>query len=216
MTKKREIKKLEMKKLRFLTSLAPVALLAGCMSAPTYGTGTRSDVQLLEDVSNIFALGPQDVERIEYQPRPDLVQPRTTDALPAPQASVIQQAGGAWPESPEQRRARLRAEATANQDNPLYRSSIVNTGLGQVNNAEQLTPAQQRERFRAGRAIQSGGYAERRFLSDPPTEYKQLSETADITDLGEPERVKERRRLKEARAQSGKSGLGGLRSLLPF
>ena len=206
----------QMKKLGLLVAIGPMTLLAGCLSSPTYGTGTRSDVQLLEDVGNILALGPKETETIEYQPRPALVQPKSTDALPAPQTSVISQAGGAWPESPEQRRARLRDEATANQNNPLYRSSIVNTGLGQVNNNSELTRAEQAERFRAGRAIQSGGYAERRFLSDPPSEYKQPAQTADIADLGEPERAKERRRLKEARAKSGQSGLGSLRNLLPW
>ena len=186
--------------------------LSACMQAPTYGTGKRSDVQLLEDIANMASIAPQTKEQIDYKPRPDLVEPANEAALPAPQDDVTK-ASAAWPESPEQRRARLRAEATANKDNPFYVSPIVNTGLGQVNTNGDLSPEEQAKRFRAGLAVKNGAYSGRRYLSDPPAELKVPSETAPVGDLGEPESKKERRRLAEAR----KAGGGfSLRDLWPF
>jgi hypothetical protein len=188
--------------LRAGLSLAAVAALAACTSAPTYGTGTRSDVQLVQDISSIMSISSKNkASEIDYKPRPGVIAPASTATLPAPQASVIEQPG-AWPETPEQRRARIRAEATANQSNPLYRSPVINTGFGQVQERT-LTPEEQRQRFREGRAIQSGAYTGRRFLSDPPEALKVPADTAPIADLGEPERKKEARRKKAAKKSGG-------------
>lgn len=103
--------------------LVALAVLAGCVNSPTYGTGKRADQQLLEDVTGILDLSPTRNERIEYKPRAPLVTPAEAAALPAPQENAVA-ASGAWPESPEEMRARYRAEATANRDNPGYRPRI--------------------------------------------------------------------------------------------
>jgi hypothetical protein len=121
--------------------------------------------------------------------------------LPAPQEK-ISEVDGSWPESPEQRRKRLRDEATANQDNKLYESPIVNTGLGQVQD-KPLTPEEQRQRFREGLKVQQGAYQGRRYLSDPPNSYKVPVDNAPVGELGEPEKKKEARRLKAARKNTG-------------
>jgi hypothetical protein len=190
---------------RPVTSLGFVALTVGvlsaCTSAPTYGTGTRADMQLMNDVSNLLTISPKQQAAIEYQARPDIVQPASTASLPAPQEK-ISDVDGNWPESPEERRQRLRDEATANQNDPFYRSPIVNTGLGQVQD-KPLTPEEQRQRFREGRKIQQGAYQGRRYLSDPPAEYKVPVDTAPVGELGEPEKKKEARRLKAARKNTG-------------
>jgi hypothetical protein len=190
--------------------VAALMALPACTSAPTYGTGTRSDVQLLQDVAGIMTVTPKEKEPIDYKPRPGLIAPASTAALPEPQESIAQQAG-VMPESPEMRRKRLRDEATANAGNPLYKSPIINTGLGQVQTAA-LTPAQQQERFRAARAVQDGAYSGRRFLSDPPPALKVAATTAPVGDLGEPEKKKEARRKKEAQGGSSWS----LRNLWPW
>lgn len=97
-------------------------VLAGCQS-PTYGTGTRADVQLMEDVTNAIALAPPKREKITYNPRPELVQSGDKSILPPPQTSVAE-GNPAWPESPEQTRARIRAEADANANNPNFRPEV--------------------------------------------------------------------------------------------
>jgi hypothetical protein len=191
---------------------APVALLAGCMSAPTYGTGKRADLQLIEDISGLMSVSSNNNEaRIDYKPRPEIVAPASTAMLPAPQEPVTEIAPQ-WPETPEERRARIRAEATANQDNALYKSPVIATGMGEVNDGRPLTAEEQRQRFKQAMAVQSGAYKGRRFLSDPPETLKVAAETAPTDDLGEAESKKEARRKKLARKNQGFS----LRNLWPW
>lgn len=187
-----------------------LVVLSACTSAPTYGTGTRSDVQLLSDVAGIMTLTPAAKDPIDYKPRPGIIAPASSAALPAPQDNITKQAG-VFPETPETRRQRLRDEATANQNNPLYKSPIINTGLGQVQDRA-LTPTEQQERFRAARKIQDGAYSGRRFLSDPPASLKVAADTAPAGELGEPEKKKEARRKKLAQGQSTWS----IRNLWPW
>ncbi|MCU0830524.1 MAG: hypothetical protein MUC58_03230 [Rhizobiaceae bacterium] len=190
---------------------APAALLAGCLSAPTYGTGTRADMQLVQDISNLMSVSSNtNKAEIEYKPRAEIVAPASTDVLPAPQPKVTEAAQ--WPESPEQRRARIRAEATANQDNQFYQSPVVATGMGEVNDGRPLTPEEQRQRFKAAMQVQAGAYQGRRFLSDPPSDLKVAAATAPTDDLGEPESKKEARRKKLLRKNQGFS----LRNLWPW
>lgn len=110
----------------FAPLIVSAFVLAGCMGSPTYGTGTQAHEQLLSDVTGVLSISPnKDKKQIDYKPRPDLVRPAkgTTQSLPEPQQNIAN-GDPAWPESPEQKRARLRAEATANQDNPFYSSPI--------------------------------------------------------------------------------------------
>ena len=198
----------------FSWMIAAVALLAGCMSAPTYGTGTRSDVQLLEDVSNIASLKPKKKETIDYKPRAGIVKPATIGELPAPQTAYAN--SEQWPESPEERRARIRAEATANQDNAFFKPSVVtttkNSSIEPVNFDDRVSledryktenKGDQQKRFREQLATKNGAYQERRYLSDPPSEYKQPLESAPSDELGEDEKAKERRRLAAAKKKDG-------------
>jgi hypothetical protein len=199
------------------------ALLSGCVGGPTYGTNKTSTEQLVTDVSGIMSLGPEKRPPIDYKPRPELVRPERGQAgeLPAPQDSVVETAGSAWPESPEQRRARLRAEADANSGNPNYRSPIVpdmaraesqprvrNATLSERGQESGIAPTgtlrNQREEFRRRRAeSQQGSPTTRKYLSEPPLDYRQPSATAPTDELGEDEVKKERRRKAEARKKSG-------------
>lgn len=180
-------------------------LLAGCMG-PTYGTGKTAGEQLVEDLGDavmVQSTSTEEAKKIRYQPRGGLVVPGNKEALVAPQKSVTGKESAEWLESPEEMRERLRAEATENQDNPSYRSPLVS----QHATNRKLSAAEQREAYREGRRIQMGAYSDkRRFLSDPPLEYRRMPEEA-TADLGEPEKTKERRRKKEAKAakQSGSS-----------
>ena len=59
--------------------------------------------------------------------------------------------------------------------------------------------AQQLEAYREARRIQDGRYTDRRrFISDPPLEYRKVEDPSKLTDLGESELAKEKRRKKEA------------------
>ncbi|KAB2955765.1 MAG: hypothetical protein F9K19_10225 [Rhizobiaceae bacterium] len=191
-------------------------VLAGCMSSPTYGTGTPADEQLLSDLSSALALGPSNKERIDYKPRPDLVKPAPTALanLPAPQESVIATANPAWPESPEQRLKRIRDEATANQENASYESPVISdvpsrpgvtsaARIGERGNFDVIdSPARQREAFNKRLAeTKQGSPTKRKYLSEPPLVYRAPSDAAPVDDVGEDEWKKERRQKRAARKE---------------
>lgn len=206
--------------------LASSFMLAGCMSDPTYGTGKRASVQLAEDVTGVLSLAPKKREPISYDPRPDLVKPAPGQqlALPQPQTSVASAGNPEWPESPEQKRARLKKEITANRDNPDYELPIegaaasVETGRRQSNgdidsprahdagrrNGDAYNSKRQREEFNKRLAEnRQGSPTTRKYLSEPPLTYREPAATAAVGDVGEDELKKERRRKAEARKKAG-------------
>ena len=212
-----------------LALLAPLMVsglaLSGCMSSPTYGTDKTAGTQLVEDLSNAFTFAPTKKDKIDYKPRPTLVKPAAgqREALPVPQDNITQVAGSEWPESPEQRRARLRAEATEHQDDPTYRAQIVDDiqadpvawkealresgsshppppGKGLANSA-----ARRAEIARRSAEGKQGSPTTRKYLSEPPLDYRVAADTAPQNDIGEDELKKERRLKKEAAAK-GKKG----------
>ncbi|MFN4273262.1 MAG: hypothetical protein ACK4F5_10650 [Aliihoeflea sp.] len=188
-----------------LVGLSALAL-SGCLG-PTYGTGKPASEQLLEDVSGAISLAPRRGEPIAYQPRPDLVQPPTTAVLPTPQAPAVETSAN-WPESPEARLARIRAEATANQENNLYRSPVQMTGTSSASEMDavdmsQLTPEQQRAEYQRRAAMRAGSATQRRYLSEPPLEYRVPSANAPADELGEDEWRKEQQLRRAAGSSSG-------------
>lgn len=209
------------RRLAKLSPLLAAGLLAGgCMSSPTYGTGVTANEQLLTDVSSIVKVAPTRKDPIAYKPRPDLVRPAPGQAavLPVPQDQVASAQNPDWPESPEQRSKRLRDEATANQDNPNYDSPIVNdvyTSVPEVdedmkrayNDKAPLPMAMSKnnsEDVKKKIALsKQGDPTKRRYLSEPPLEYRQPAATAATDDIGEDEAKKERRAKKLATQPKG-------------
>ena len=162
--------------------------LAGCFG-PTYGTDKTASAQLMEDLGNSLSLGSRrQQEPISYTPRPGLVEPANTSVLPPPQQNIVE-GSGVWPESPEQRRARVLRDMEDGQRDPNF-----------VTNPDQVAALGASEgpgRIRGG--------SQRVFLTDPPTEYRQPAATAAAGDLGETEAAKERAR---SRQQGERRGLG--------
>lgn len=193
----------------FLFAGASSLALSGCQS-PTYGTGKTSGSQLLEDVGSIASVVPKGkTEKIAYTPRPELVRPAAGAPLPPPQENA--KASANWPESPEERRTRLKAEATAAQDDPLFVPKIKNDGFGVQEG--QLTPEEQQARFQAARKANTAGSSNKRaFLSEPPLDYRIPAETAPVGDVGEDEKKKERRLKREATKGKGRTW----RDLVPW
>jgi hypothetical protein len=185
-----------------IAGLAASMSLSGCMSSPTYGTDKTAAEHLLDDVSNIASVTPDNRnDQVAYNPHPKLVVPGDKTDLSAPQPSVADRKNNPnWVESPEETRQRLRDEADAGGNS--YHSPLLKQN--QVN--QQLSTAQQREAYREARKIQQGLYSDkRRFLSDPPLDYRKI-DTAEMNDLGEPERKKEAERKKQAAAAKQSSG----------
>jgi hypothetical protein len=204
-------------------------LVSGCMSSPTYGTAKTANEQLVDDVNGILSLAPKNRNQIDYKPRPELVKPASTAVLPAPQENIASASGAAWPESPEQKRARVRADATANRDNPGFEPLIVDDlsparekrqpGVSQrlIDDGaviqQNLERKQQREEFNRRLAENNqGSPTTRKYLSEPPLEYRKPAETAAANDVGEDE-LKKQRRIKKA---AQKQGTGGWRDMVPW
>lgn len=203
-----------------LKSMAVSAALvfSGCVSSPTYGTGTTASSQLMEDLSSSFSFKPKQGATIAYQPRPDVLKDGAAKGLPAPQENVTKTAG-VWPESPEQKRARLRQEATDAQGDPTFVPTIQNDSTGLATAVRSSgNPNDERDarkhvvdgadlsaRVKAGRVTNAtGSPTKRTTLSEPPLDYRQPATTAAYGDVGEDEFKKERRL--RAEAKKGKSG----------
>jgi len=173
--------------------------LSGCLGSPTYGTDKTAMEQLVDDLGSAVAVGtnPNKGTDVKYNPRPSLVMPPKTEevALAAPQTSLASKDNPDWLETPEETRARLREEADANKNNPNYRSPLL-AGYG-TNGT--MTESQKWQAFREARQLQKGAYLDqRRFLADPPAEFRQVSDPATLDDLGEPELKKAKERKKAA------------------
>jgi hypothetical protein len=181
--------------------IAGSAVLTGCLGDPTYGTNKSSGEHLVDDLGSAISLetpNAKEAASVKYQPRGALVVPAEEQrtALVQPQQSMVKD-NPEWVESPEETRQRLREEADANADRPGYVSPLAKSNA----NGRALSAKEQQEAYREARKVQMGAYADkRRFLSDPPLEYRKLPEEA-TADLGEPEKDKERRRKKEAQIQ---------------
>ncbi len=200
------------------TAIAALFALGGCMSSPTYGTGVTSSEQLLQDVSSSFSLKPKTGPKIAYEPRPEILKDGAANGLPAPQESVTKTAG-VWPESPEEKRARLRQQATDAQGDPTFVPTIQSDGTGVATaSAGSGNPNDDRNarkhvvdgadlsaRVKAGRIQNAtGSPTKRSTLSEPPIDYRQPATTAAYGDVGEDEAKKERRL--RAEAKKGKGG----------
>ncbi len=195
-------------------ALAALFALGGCVSSPTYGTGKTANAQLVEDVSSAFSLKPKPPTGIKYEPRPDILKTGAAQSLPAPQESVTKQAG-VWPESPEEKRARLRKEATIGQTDPNFEPSIIDdVGSGQPGYKQTINPNDDRDARKRVEVDRSnlkerkivnavGSPTNRKHLSEPPVEYRQPVDSAGYGDLGEDESKKERRLRAEARKKKG-------------
>lgn len=215
-----------------IASAGAICLLAaGCTGAPTYGTGTPADKQLLNDVTGIITLGPQDKPHVDHRPRPKLVRPAKSEVavLPPPQSDVAASSNPQWPESPEARRQRLRMEATASQGDPNYDPQIAGptSSASRVpvirTRGENVYPAgggptysrDQSAEYKRRMAInKQGSPIDRRYLSEPPLTYRQPAATAPTGELGEDEWKKEKDRKKEA--LKGKKTGFQLSDLWPF
>lgn len=206
--------------------VAAAGLVSGCMNSPTYGTGKTANSQLMSDLGGIMSFSDKKKAPIDYAPRPELVKPaKGGEALPAPQEPITTASSSQWPESPEQRLARIRAEATDNQENTNYTSPVVadvavdsdaSTSTSRFKKTGQAwrsfesdnqTPideaARKAEIQKRIKETQQGDAANRKFLSEPPVEYRQAAADAPVGEVGEDEAAKERRLKKEARKRSG-------------
>lgn len=187
-------------------AMAGTAMMSSCTSSPRYGTDKTAFQQLTDDLGQSTSLTGAEPKNkgVKYQPRPGLVVPAqaSREALVEPQQTIASKENPQWIESPEETRARLVKEADENSDKSNYQSPLANN---QIEGGRRTTEAQTKA-YREARAIQKGAYIDqRRYISDPPTEYRQVDDPTKLDDLGEPELKKAKKKKKEAAiAGSGK------------
>ena len=201
---------------------AAAIVLSGCLG-PTYGTEKSTTEHLFSDLRNAVNLRPKKADPINYSPRPELVRPTDTANLPSPQESVAE-ISPEWPESPEERLARIRAEADAGNIQPGLAGTIETDPasrpkreLGASPRDFGESPIEAARRARADRERRSEERValtqpkRRIYLTDPPTDFREPAPTADYGELGESESAKERKR-KRALAEPKR----GWRQLVPW
>jgi hypothetical protein len=179
-------------------AVAGGSLISGCVGSPRYGTDKTAMEQLTDDIGQSVSLtgdGPKN-KGVKYSARPGLVLPSEAakQTLAEPQQTIASKDNPQWIESPEETRARLVKEADENSDNPNYRSPLASD---KVEGGRKTTEAQTKA-YREARAAQKGTYTDRRYISDPPTEYRAVDDPAKLDDLGEPELKKAKKKKKEA------------------
>lgn len=180
--------------------------ISGCMSGPTYGTSKTAGEQLfsdLGDIASVSAMTPKD-KGVKYPTRPGLVVSGqgNRDQLTQPQQSVASKDNPNWVESPEEARKRLAEEADDNKSNLNYRSPLASADSSRT----KMTDAQQQAAYRAARNNVEGNYIDqRRYLVDPPQQYRQVADSASLDDVGTPELKKEKKRKKDAESAQQKS-----------
>ena len=185
--------------------LLACSLLAGCVGGTTYGTGEAQEKATVDDLVNILALRKKRTATMDYDPRPDLVVPEDKQLVePAQKTAADDQQ---WPETPEDRIARIRDEAESVRGNVVeelrfaksqkaYQSvSDAPKGQGIPNvscdpsgiSMRKCTPAEISKAVRSERKeIASVGKTghQRRYLTEPPLEYRTYSNDAPIGDQG--------------------------------
>ena len=197
-----------------LIGLSFVALLAGC-SGNTYGTGVSSERQLLNDLTDMVSIGPgAKKEKINYTARPTLVKPPEVASLPAP-AEKVEAESAYFPEDPEEKRKRLiaslgedgvaangqlapeiealRAESRArNTGKDRYPKKYANLPRNQDGDCDlcEFYMRMEADKIRLEQKTaerQRVGVQKRRYLTEPPDEYRKPAETAVAGVLGEEE-----------------------------
>lgn len=129
---------------RIAASFIALGAVTGCVGGTTYGTGVSQEEQTLKDMYTMFNLKTEK-PKIDYSARPDLIVPQNKQALVEPVDIETTTSNPEWPETPEERIARVRAAA-----------GEVDARTGEVSVEERL-------RRKEGIAIETG-YTEKKFI----------------------------------------------------
>ncbi len=216
-----------MKKLLSLSVLAASVVVAGCTAGgTTYGTGVSHETQTVKAISNMFSIRGDERPDIDYASRPDLVMPPQRGSLPQPLETEQSTSNVDWPETPEERIARIRGEAVeadersgelpleemrrkkygiaAGYDEATYKNIRNDEGGNAMIDIvrDNDSVSEEVKRRRSQMAYSTG--PQRKYLTEPPVEYRTPAATAAAGDLGYNEeelKAIEEKAEKEAKAR---------------
>jgi hypothetical protein len=188
--------------------------LAGCMGA-TYGTGTPTGMQTIEDIAGIAALSGGKKEKIDYSPRPKIVAPPETAQLPPPEdPTQAEQLTSNWPQDPDVTAAKIKAAGEASGDAGIYGRGFRLPKGSVAESREPIRPSVHEDDFRdeamrsasdpqsirknmaAAKgivAVDASGNPVRRYLTDPPNDYRIPDPTEPVAI---PDKKKEKKKFK--------------------
>lgn len=221
-----------MKRTVFSMGLVASALvLGGCTGGTTYGTGTSHEGATVKGLSQIFSLK-NEQQQINYETRPDLVMPANKNILPAPVQNQALETDPNWPVTPEQRIAGVRSAAPQPDEYGNLPVEYLNdTNKAGINKTTQIDAGLQRETRRGNvnsggdefiqaikddaNGVGAGKVArerreqltystgvKRKFLTEPPVEYRIPSANAEAGDLGISEEEISARQKREEKLKS--------------
>lgn len=211
---------------------ASLMLLAGCTSGTTYGTGSSHEEQTVKSIANMLAISADEQPNIDYSARPDLVMPADKQALPAPANTAAAADQGDWPVAPEEKIAAIRAAAPEPdpRSGNLPTEYLLSEKEGISNSAGRQTPMRTKSRD-GGQFIKEIQYeakhgavseevkrrreqltystgAQRKFLTEPPTEYRTPAATAEAGQAGlTPEEIAEMQKEAKREEQQNQRGM---------
>ncbi len=203
-----------------MSLLASVAILAGCTGGTTYGTGSSHEAATLKGLSKVFSLKSEQ-NKVDYQSRPDLVMPANKSVLPVPVSQQVAISNEQWPETPEQRISSVRAAApepdwrTGDLPTEYLNSKKKGIAVTRVdtetrrpvwakeeqwledtrNDANGISESKKAQQLKDQISFSKG--AQRKFLTEPPVEYRTPAQTAESGDLGISEEELDARRKAE-------------------
>ncbi|MEX0853515.1 MAG: hypothetical protein WD036_09585 [Bauldia sp.] len=185
---------------RFLAATAAGALgaLAGC-SATTYGTGTSPGMQTLQDIVGLAALSNEKKEPIQYRPRPPVVAPPSVEALPTPGSETATVAVN-WPKDPDELAKQVKLDSAAREaagKEPNFR--LPPTPPPQQTGDQPLTPEQVEQvkklyaQAKSTLAVDENGIPIRRYLTEPPVEYRAPDPDSPVDITEDPKKKKKKK-----------------------
>ncbi|MYZ46523.1 hypothetical protein [Propylenella binzhouense] len=182
--------------------LLSAALAAAGCSSTTYGTGEAPEMAIFNEFTGSFIGGGRSKPNIDYKPRAPLVVPPQAELrTPAEPATV---STPNWPDDPDQKvvqrdysdpsfeRARYISQAEYERTRPIAEINRSRKSLeeSQAEARDGAAPArdfavssrQESKEFKAAlNAAEGRGDTGRRYLTDPPEEYRQPSGSAPQT-----------------------------------
>jgi hypothetical protein len=187
------------------------ALIAGC-SGVTYGTGTSTELQTIQDISGMLALTGEKKPEIDTTPRGGIVAPPSTAALPPP-VDETTTASIDWPNDPDEAAKRRRAEQ---ENEPLAQGNLATVrdpgfrlpkeAFRNQKPAEEswdyskgpnpaLIGSNAKKQFaemkaERGGSVDAEGNPVRRYLTEPPPEYRIPDPSAPVDPEPPPEQKK--------------------------
>ena len=219
------------KNILILSTVAMSFVVAGCVGGTTYGTGVSHEEQTVKALSNMLAIKEDDRPDIDYSSRPDLVMPPQTASLPQPLEVEQSTSNAEWPETPEERIARIRGEAVEADERsgelPIEEMRREKYGIGvasatsrgrsvqanrggnafidAIRDGDADAESQDVKRKRSELAYSTG--PQRKYLTEPPVEYRTPAATAAAGDLGydpdEIRRIEEKERKEKLARETG-------------